>query len=98
MDNKFQNFKSALAEATYCYNTSIHRSTSFAPLTLHTGQLLFSPGLLHLDNTLSLPPAWTGRTTRGSRPSWTTSGSSSVAWSSSTALRHSGGPNNTTPS
>ena len=37
MDNKFQSFKSALAEAAYCYNTSVHRSTCFAPATLHTG-------------------------------------------------------------
>ena len=60
MDNKFQSFKSALAEAAYCYNTSIHRSTSFAPATLHTGQLMFSPGILHPDNTPPLPPATTG--------------------------------------
>ena len=65
MDNKFQSFKSALAEAAFCYNTSVHRSTGFAPATLHTGHLLFSPDLLHPDNTLPLPPAATGPDHRG---------------------------------
>ena len=40
IDNRFQSFKSALAEATYCKNTSAHRLTGFAPTTLHTGQML----------------------------------------------------------
>ena len=65
MDSKFQSFKSALAEAAYCYKTSIHRSTGFAPATLHTGQLMFSPGILHPDNTPPLPPSATGPDHKG---------------------------------
>ena len=60
MDNRFNSFKSALAEAAYAYNVAVHRSTGFAPATLHTGQLMFSPGILHLDNAPPLPPAATG--------------------------------------
>ena len=49
-----------LTHQIFIYNTCVHRSTGFAPVTLHTGQMMLSPGLLPPDNTLPLPPVAAG--------------------------------------
>ena len=50
-------WKTAVQEATYQYNATIHQSTGFSPNLLHHGYDEASPGLLHPEGVpANLPP------------------------------------------
>ena len=85
-DGWFTCIQTALVEAAYCFNSSVHRSNGLASSTLHTGQLSFSSNCSVLMTPLL-------QTTTGSWKSLLPTSSWPKAWLTSTALKPNGGGN-----